>query len=242
MRSPEATLSPDRGETPRDDERELKFALPQGRAPLVRSWLGRICRPDPEFPAALVSTIYYDTTALISLSEKLNSDYLKRKIRVRWYSSLQGDVTGPAFVEAKFRTGTRRSKVRQQLSFPAAEIAGMDLADRRLHRLPELLRAHGVLGHGAWQPLMLIRYRRDRYTEPASRARISLDSDIRAAAVNPAMIPTGDLSPLGTAVLEAKGRGDELPRALHGLLGFGIRKQSFSKFLAVYAHMTRRVF
>ena len=242
MLSPEATLSPDHGETRRDDERELKFTLPQGRAPLVRSWLERICRPDPEFPAALVSTIYYDTTALISLSEKLNSDYLKRKIRVRWYSSLQGDVTGPAFVEAKFRTGTRRAKVRQQLPFPAAEIAGMDLADRRLHRLPELLRVHGVLGHSAWQPVMLIRYRRDRYTEPASQSRISLDSDISAAAVNPAMVPTADLSPLRTAVLEAKGPGDELPRALHALLGFGIRKQSFSKFLAVYAHMTRRVF
>ncbi len=242
MLSPEATSSPGHGDTPRDDERELKFALPQGRAPLVRSWLERICRPDPQFPAAFVWTIYYDTPALISLREKLNSDYLKRKIRVRWYSTLHGDVTGPAFVEAKFRTGTRRSKVRQQLPFPAAEIAGMDLADRRLHMLPELLRRHGVLGHGAWQPLMLVRYRRDRYIEPASRSRISLDSDISAAAVNAAMIPTGDLSPLGVAVLEAKGAGDELPRALHGLLGLGIRKRSFSKFLAVYAHMTRRVF
>jgi len=242
MLSPEATSSPGYGEARREGERELKFALPHGRAPLVRSWLERMCRPDPEFPAALVWTIYYDTPALISLSEKLNSDYLKRKIRVRWYSSLQGDATGPAFVEAKFRTGTRRSKVREQLPFPAAEIAKMDLTDRRLHMLPELLRGQGVLGHGAWQPLMLIRYRRDRYIEPASGSRISLDSDISAAAVNSTMIPTGDLSPLGAAVLEAKGREDELPRALHVLLGFGIRKQSFSKFLAVYAHMTRRVF
>ncbi len=86
MLSPEATLSPDHGETRRDDERELKFTLPQGRAPLVRSWLDRICRRDPEFPAAVVWTIYYDTPGLISLSEKINSDYLKRKIRVRWYS------------------------------------------------------------------------------------------------------------------------------------------------------------
>ena len=242
MLSPDATSLPGGGETPRDDERELKFALLQGRVPLVRSWLERICRRDPEFPAALVWTIYYDTPALLSLGEKLNSDYLKRKIRVRWYSSLQGDVTGPAFVEAKFRTGTLRSKVRQQLPFPAAEIAAMGLADRRLQAVPELLRPHGVLGHGAWQPLMLIRYRRDRYVEPASQSRISLDSDISAVAVNPMMIRTGDLSPLGTAVLETKGAGDELPRALHGLLGFGLRKQSFSKFLAVYAHMTRCVF
>ena len=82
-----------------------------------------VCRRDPEFPAAVVWTIYYDTPALVSLGEKINSDYLKRKIRVRWYSDLEGRVSGPAFVEAKLRMGTRRSKVRARLPYPADEIA-----------------------------------------------------------------------------------------------------------------------
>ncbi len=137
-----------------------------------------LCRRDPEFPAAVVWTIYYDTPALVSLGEKINSDYLKRKIRVRWYSDLDGRVSGPAFVEAKFRMGTRRSKVRARLPYPADEIAGWDLQDPRLLSFPLLLREQGVLHQGSWQPMMLIRYRRDRFIEPLTDSRVSLDADI----------------------------------------------------------------
>ena len=33
--------------------------------------------------------------------------------------------------------------------------------------------------------MMLIRYRRDRFIEPLTRSRVSLDADIAGAAVNP---------------------------------------------------------
>jgi hypothetical protein len=42
------------------------------------------------------------------------------------------------------------------------------------------------------------------------------------------------------AVVEIKGASDELPVAMRALLQLGLRKRSFSKFLAVYSHMTRR--
>ena len=100
-----------------DGERELKFVLPDGRVDLARRWLDRICSRDPEFPAAVVWTIYYDTPRLASLGEKINSDYLKQKIRVRWYSDLDGRAAGPAFVEAKLRVGNRRFKVREALPY-----------------------------------------------------------------------------------------------------------------------------
>lgn len=222
-------------------ERELKFTLPAGRVHLARRRLESLCRRDSEFPAALVWTIYYDTRALGSLGEKINSDYLKRKIRVRWYSDLEGRVSGPAFVEAKLRVGTRRSKVRARLPYPAEELARWDLQDPRLLSVPLLLREHGMLGQDSWQPIMLLRYRRDRFVEPLSRSRISLDADISAAAVNRRFVSVRDLSPLPTAVLEVKGAGDELPVALRSLLPLGLRKRSFSKFLVVYAHMTRNV-
>ena len=221
-------------------ERELKFVLSNERAHLARRWLERIARRDAEYPAALVWTIYYDTPALTSLGEKINSDYLKRKIRVRWYSDLAGRVDGPAFVEAKLRTGNRRSKVRARLPFPAAEVSGWDLQDPRLRGLPLLLRGHGILGQDSWQPLLLIRYRRDRFVEPVSRSRVSLDADVSAVAGNPRMLSVSDTSPLATAVLEVKGADERLPIALHPLLRLDMQKQSFSKFLAVYAHMTRR--
>ncbi len=208
----------------------------------MRRRLESICRRDREFPAAVVWTVYYDTPALVSLGEKINSDFLKRKIRVRWYGDVDGLVSGPAFVEAKLRIGTKRLKVRERLPFPADEIARWELQDPRLRRFLSLLRNHGVLGQESWLPMMVIRYRRDRFIEPLSRSRVSLDSDIAAVEINSRFLAIGDLSPLQTAVLEVKGTEDRLPPALQALLPFGLHKRSFSKFLAVYAHTMRRVF
>jgi hypothetical protein len=222
-------------------ERELKFRLPLGRVHIARRWLEGICARDAEFPAAVVWTIYYDTASLSSLAEKINSDYLKRKIRVRWYSDLDGRPSGPAFVEGKFRVGALRMKARERLPLNAEDLAQLDLQDPRLLAFPLLLRPHGVAVDQSWTPVMLIRYRRDRYIERGSQSRVSVDADIAAVAVNPRLISAADYSPLGSAVVEVKGTTDELPRPLHPLLRLGAHKQSFSKFLAVYAHVTRRI-
>jgi hypothetical protein len=227
---------------PRHDERELKFVLPNSRADIARRWLDRVSRRDPDFPAAIVFTIYYDTPGLLSLGEKINSDYLKRKIRVRWYSDVNGRPSGPAFVEAKLRVGNRRSKARVQLPHSAEELAEWKVQDPRFEALPLLLQEHGIHARELWHPVMLIRYRRDRFTEPLSRSRVSLDSDIAGVAVNPAVLAATDSTTVASAVLEVKGECERLPAALAGLLQLGVRKQSFSKFLAVYCHMTRRIF
>jgi hypothetical protein len=221
------------------DERELKFTLPAARAHLVRRRLESVCLRDREFPAAIVWTIYYDTPSLASLGEKINSDYLKRKIRVRWYSDLDGRVTGPAFVEAKMRLGTRRSKARERLPYPADEIAQWSLQDARLRQFPLMLRTQGILGQAPYEPMLLIRYRRDRFLEALTRSRVSLDADITGVDANPRFVSAADVSPLPAAVLEVKGAEDELPATLRPLLSLGLHKRSFSKFLVLYAHMTR---
>ncbi len=159
----------------------------------MRRRLESTCRRDRDFPAAVVWTVYYDTPALVSLGEKINSDFLKRKIRVRWYADLNGLASGPAFVEAKLRIGTKRLKVRERLPFPAEAIARWELQDPRLRRFPSLLRNHGVLGQESWLPMMMIRYRRDRFIEPLSRSRVSLDSDIAAVETNSRFLPIADL-------------------------------------------------
>jgi hypothetical protein len=241
MFSPDATRDVASPPAPDAGERELKFTLPAGRVHLARRRLETVCRRDPEFPAAVVWTIYYDNPALASLGEKINSDYLKRKIRVRWYSDLQARVSGPAFVEAKIRVGTRRSKVRARLPFPAAEIAGWDLHDPRMLAFPLLLREHGVLHQQSWLPMMLIRYRRDRFIEPLTQSRVSLDSDISGVSAHARVASVPDVSPLADAVLEVKGTADELPRSLLPLLALGLHKRSFSKFLVVHAQMARGV-
>jgi VTC domain len=241
MLNPRATHDVAARLSPSGGERELKFTMPAARAQLARRRLETVCRRDPDFPSAIVWTIYYDTPAFVSLGEKVNSDYLKRKIRVRWYSDLEGRVEGPAFVEAKLRVGTLRSKARVQLPYPAHEVARWDLQDARLGRLALLLRDQGVLGQDHWQPMLLLRYRRDRFIEPLTQSRVSLDAEIAAVRVNPRFLSGTDRSPLATAVLEVKGGSDELPAVLRPLLALGSRKSSFSKLLVVYAHMTRSV-
>ena len=74
---------------------------------------------------------------------------------------------------------------------PADELSRADLQDAILQNLPLLLRPHGILDQNSWIPLMLLRYRRDRFLEPVSRSRISLDTDI-ARAVNRRVLSTID--------------------------------------------------
>ena len=228
-------------QAPATGDRELKFALPNGRVDLARRWLDAVCRRDPQFPGAIVWTIYYDTPGLTALGEKINSDYLKRKIRVRWYSAIAGAPSGPAFVEAKFRVGTRRTKARIQVPYSAEDLASWSLQDPRLQSFPLLLREKGIRIRDLWQPVMLIRYRRDRFIGPVGRARVSLDAEISAAAVNPRFLSAADYSVLGSGILEVKGVDEVLPLALRPLLQLGARKRSFSKFLAVYRHAARRI-
>lgn len=42
-------------------EHEIKFVLKNSSAHYIIQWLQTRCLPDPEFPAGIVSSIYYDT-------------------------------------------------------------------------------------------------------------------------------------------------------------------------------------
>ena len=103
-------------ERPRDPIRgsadhEIKFAVPASAAGSLRAWIGSVCRPDAVHPPARVTTVYFDTPGLALLSEKIDSDYLKTKVRVRWYGA--GDSrASTVFAEVKHRVGNRRDKVR----------------------------------------------------------------------------------------------------------------------------------
>jgi hypothetical protein len=66
-------------------QRELKYVFPNLRAGWLREWLGVRCRPDGEFAAGRISSIYFDTWSESLLDEKVNSDYQKTKVRLRWY-------------------------------------------------------------------------------------------------------------------------------------------------------------
>ncbi len=222
-----------------DLERELKFVLPAGRAGAALAWLGTICRPDPGHPRAFVWTVYYDTPSGRSLGEKIDSDYLKMKLRVRWYGREGEPASGPVFAEAKYRVGSRRDKVRVVLPVDASAVSGLRLDDPLFASFPGALGQAGVLAGPEWGPVLRLRYERSRFIEPATSARVSLDRDITPEAVNTRRLTSLHAGPLGICVLEVKGSSDTLPRSLTPLLHLGARQGSLSKYAAVYEHVRR---
>lgn len=222
-----------------DLERELKFVVPMPRAGIVRRWLQAVCRPDTQFPDNDVWTVYYDTPGFRSLDEKLNSDYLKTKVRARWYATPGGLGEGQAFVEAKYRVGSRRDKARIVLEMPAGGLAGRGLEDPVFEAVPRLLATKGLVLGAAWQPMLLLRYRRMRFIEPASGTRVNFDTAITAVRVNHRHLFASHYGPLPLGVVEIKGSVDTLPGRLQPLLRLGVRKVSFCKYAAAYLQVRR---
>ncbi len=216
-------------------EYELKFGMEHRSVVALRRWLGAMCLPDPRFPIGTVCSIYYDTPGFHHLRENFNGDYLKSKVRLRWYLDHVGR-SGRSFLEAKFRHGGRRDKIRLEVPYEGAWLAGIPLHTAALRSIPLRLRAKGVPTSAALRPVILVRYVRDRFVEPLTGVRISLDSEISAPAVNRDVIPTPNPQPLPTVIVEVKGAVNGLPEVLQPLLCLGARRRSFSKYAACYEH------
>lgn len=215
--------------------------LPATRADVARRWLQTTCVPDRQYADASVWTIYYDTAGFLSLDEKLNSDYLKTKVRLRWYGTPEGIPQGSVFIEAKLRVGTRRDKVRVRLDVPAEHLAGKALTDPLLQTVPRLLLDHGIVLGPGWVPMLALRYRRSRFVDSASGTRINFDRDINAVAVNHRYLFACNTGPLPLALVETKGLVDGLPPRLHPLVRLGARKTTFSKYSALVMHLRRTI-
>jgi hypothetical protein len=217
-------------------ERELKFVVPASKGPFARAIVAAFCQPDPKYPAATLWTVYYDTPDLQLLSEKINSDYLKRKMRLRWYS---GAASEYAFLEIKSRVGTFRQKHRVQTRLAGSMLAGLRLDDPAFLDVVDLARPLGVPLPPNLQPVVLIRYHRSRFVEPLSGSRISIDVDIEALRGHPGLLGNAFPERFESVVVEVKGAGTDLPRALHPLVRLGARKSSCSKYGTAATAMLR---
>jgi hypothetical protein len=225
-------------------ETELKYVFPVMRTPTVVRLLESHCRPDPEFPYGVVSGIYYDSADWDFVGEKFNSDYLKTKVRVRWYEET-GSI-GPdgdrSFLELKRRIGSTRNKLRVPTPYTGAELAAMDLGDRRLLQLPLTLLGIGAQIGKPLFPAFIVRYERRRYIDRSSQARVAVDSAISSPKVNRQMIAAPTLCALEWSVLEVKGTAGEFPVALRDVFKLGLRREAFSKYMECYRRLTRTPF
>ncbi|HEY8550043.1 MAG TPA: VTC domain-containing protein [Vicinamibacterales bacterium] len=224
-------------------EQEGKYVVADVHAALVLGWLAATCQPDGLHATNRVCSIYFDTPTLELLDEKRNSDYLKRKVRVRWYAPADGSAPaedGQAMLEAKCRIGTYRYKTRIPTPYSGAEVASMGLHDPRLAVLPEQLRHRGITLPPFLVPVFRIDYIRRRFVHEPSGRRISFDSGIEVPAVAGHLIPAPPGARLATAVLEVKGSDGDLPPGLTGLAARWVRRGAFSKYLACFEKLARR--
>lgn len=205
---------------------ESKFVAPAAAAaPLLRR-LEHACAADGEHPDDEIHSVYFDSPRGDAVAEVDNGDYHKDKVRVRWY----GGGDSPAFVELKQKIGSRRNKVR----VPVPELR----RDLPLHHpawliVPTRLRAAGAAPPaGLLQPTLHICYRRHRFVDAATGARLALDREIRAVDVHPRFARLAALArrPTPWCVFELKAASRHLPVNLRFVIELGARRQAFSKY------------
>lgn len=223
----------DRGDNRPDHE--TKFVLDNRRRHVIRRWLELRLPPDPHHPAYRVSSIYFDTVSWQSLNEKVNSDFSKSKIRLRWYSALDTREPGETVrLEVKRKRGGLRGKLRFPVDVSTDELSSGELQDLKRPEVATLLRTHGVDAPSPLFPAFQIDYTRSRFVHPMSGAGLCLDYDIHVSRVNRRMVSRHDSRFLRQAVFEVKGAASRLMPDLTFLTRLQCRKQSFSKYLACY--------
>lgn len=211
-------------------DHEVKFVFPGAVFAAARAILLGACRREEPHAVSLVETIYFDGPGLESLAEKLGSDYRKSKIRLRWY-----DRSPAVWLEVKRRVGSRREKLRTSVPVDGRELSRRSLDSPALAEVPALLADAGETAPAGLRPAVHLTYRRERFIEPASGLRISLDSEITAlriadwvaAAPGIRRLPGNLRSPI---LVELKGGSRDLPPALAALASLGGRRESYSKY------------
>jgi VTC domain len=227
------------GRTVASLEREIKFLVPAARSVSLRAWLASVCRPDRAYPPALVCTTYYDTPGLSLLGEKIDSDYLKTKVRVRWYAALDGNPAGsPVFAEVKYRVGNRRDKLRIKIDADPIAVSASPLHGPAWKMLLDRLRLEAPMVPARLEPILSLRYARHRYLDPATTGRLTVDEDIVVTALNQTRLAGRVPARVSIGVFEYKGPQDDLPRHLTPVIRFGARRGSCSKYLACYQTAT----
>lgn len=224
-------------------EHETKFILPNVRAPKVRSWLSLRCQPDPKYAVGIISSIYFDTRDWKFLGEKLNSDHLKTKVRLRWYSDPKTKQVLPGtYLEFKYKIGSARKKIRIKTDIDSEKLASSPLENLEMLNIPALGREHGIILPFTLHPAFQLNYLRHRYVDAFTGARLALDCNIHTSRVNSTMMQGCNSTYLSDAVFEIKQTQIDLPEWLQQITAFGCRKNAFSKYLNCYSHATGQFF
>ena len=218
---------------------EQKYILIAQQGLVIQDWLEHVCVHDPKYYLGTVSSIYYDTPTLYHYFEKRNSDYIKCKIRLRWYDALiHGDLDRNVrcYIECKRKQGTLRQKERKEVFVSAKSLAGDPFSEEEILRAPSEIYEFDYLPPGILVPMLLIRYKRFRYVDPHSGVRIALDEEMCCTHANTAYIPGETPLHFDVSVLEIKGFHSELPNFLYPIRDY-LTREAYSKYARCCEHL-----
>ena len=220
---------------------EQKYVFIGQQKEMILDWLKHCYVRDPVFDFGTISSIYYDTPALSSYYEKRNSEYLKSKVRLRWYEDLRAsdrDLDVTCYLEVKRKYGTVRQKERMEVVLPSRKLLDNPFSDHDVSSLPSRAYELQCFPPGVLVPILLIQYNRYRFVDSQGRSRIALDTDICCNRVNTAYFPLVPPVNLGMGVLEVKGNQTELPGSLNPLQAH-LTKSTFSKYAQCLEHLAQ---
>ncbi len=224
-------------------EHETKYVLHNNRADILRRWLAQKCLPDPDYHEGKISSIYFDTKDFRMLGEKLSSDYLKTKVRLRWYSNIDsGEPFSATFLEIKNKIGSARVKIRDRLDIDSKWVLSCQLHNPKYLVINRRVAELGAIFRQTLYPAFQINYCRSRFVEPLTGARLAVDGNIHVTRINRQMVNRENFAPLPEAVFELKSKYGTLPDWLHQVNALGCRKGSFSKYSACYAQLQRIIY
>jgi len=214
-----------------DSTIEQKFLFQAAAKDLLLDWLEFRFVRDPEHYYGPIVSLYYDTPVLRFYDEVRNGDYLKTKVRLRWYQTVfpPNQTLADCFLEIKQKFGVRRYKRRQSLSLEAGCLKGDLFTHPTIRAVPESMPRLILLAHGILVPVLIVAYERFRFIDPGTGSRIALDSGITCSQANSAYLSGMTPVTLPMGVVEVKGTLDILPDGLRPVQRH-LRKQSFSKY------------
>jgi hypothetical protein len=212
-------------------EYETKYTFAEWRAPYIAAQLSVYCTVDSHYRKNRIHSVYFDSSNWDFASEKASSDYLKTKMRVRWYSDPDNRVADSVrFLEVKNKIGTQRLKVRIQLPDSFNDFDHYNLSSEQITYLNRAVREIAPeLTESLLEPALYVSYERERFFEGHSSSRLSLDAAITCQAISTSLNSCRFSLALEEAVLEVKGTSHFLPLALRTPFSGLITKTAFSK-------------
>jgi hypothetical protein len=213
---------------------EQKYLFPLASREMILSWLDHACIPDPSFPYSDVSTLYYDTPELAHFHEGSNGNFVRAKVRLRWYpkAELGGrdhDADVPGYLEIKTKQGALSGKQRFAVIIPRRSLIQDPFSDSWILELPTQVFELNFKPTNILVPVAQVQYRRRRYLDPGSQSGIAVDTEICCTRCNVNVISGMPPVHFPMGILESKGMNRTLPKAL-APIGSCLAKSRFSKY------------